>query len=94
MHVSDSHAEWNNGIYRLAFSEGGIAAQVTKLTDDNKPSDDKILHCSIQSLTALLMGYQTPSFMARIERLNGHSSLVKQLEASIPKRVTYLADFF
>ncbi|MBD0383574.1 GNAT family N-acetyltransferase [Paenibacillus sedimenti] len=94
LRVSDSRADWNNGVYLLEFYENGTAAHVTKLAEGELPSDSEALSCSIQTLTALLIGYQNASFLAQTDRLQGSSELVRRLEAAIPERTTYLSDFF
>lgn len=94
LRIADSHAGWNDGIFQLQFTDNGEKAQVTKLAEGEQPADKYVLSCSIQTLTALLMSYQKASFMARIERLQGSQELVARLEAAIPQRTTYLADFF
>lgn len=94
LRVSDSYAEWNEGVYQLAFTGSGETAGVTKLTETELPAEEHILSCSIQTLSALFIGYQKAGFLARIDRLKGSAELVKRLEAAIPERTTYLADFF
>lgn len=94
LHISDKHADWNQGVYRLQFTDNGKAAIVAKLSEDEIPAEDQLLSCNIQTLTALFMGYQKAGFMARVERLQGSEELVSRLEDAIPRRTTYLADFF
>lgn len=94
LHISDTHADWNEGVYRLQFTDDGKAAGVAKLSEDEIPAEDQLLSCNIQTMTALFMGYQKARFMARIERLQGSDELVSRLEDAIPRRTTYLADFF
>ncbi|SDO82234.1 Predicted acetyltransferase [Paenibacillus sp. yr247] len=94
LRISDSHADWNQGVYRLDFTENGKSAKVTKLSEGDIPSEELILSCTVQTLTALFIGYQKASFMALIERLQGSQLLISRLEAAIPRRTTYLADFF
>lgn len=94
LRISDPHADWNNGAYCLNFTSSGEKAQVTKLAEGELPVEELLVNCSIQTLTALFMGYQKAGFLARIERLQGSQELISRLEAAIPKRTTYLADFF
>ncbi|MBP1962675.1 GNAT family N-acetyltransferase [Paenibacillus aceris] len=94
LRISDPHADWNNGVYCLNFTGSGEKAQVTKLAEGELPAEELLVNCSIQTLTALFMGYQKAGFLARIERLQGSQEPISRLEAAIPKRTTYLADFF
>ncbi|NOU99599.1 GNAT family N-acetyltransferase [Paenibacillus planticolens] len=94
LRISDPHADWNDGVYCLNFTGSGEKAHVTKLAERELPAEELILSCSIQTLTALFMGYQEAGFLARIERLQGSQELVSRLEAAIGRRTTYLADFF
>jgi predicted acetyltransferase len=94
LRISDPHADWNDGIFQLQFADNGEKVQVIRLAEGEQPADELLLSCNIQTLTALFMSYQKASFMARIERLQGSQELVARLEAAIPQRTTYLADFF
>ncbi|QHW32798.1 GNAT family N-acetyltransferase [Paenibacillus rhizovicinus] len=94
LRISDPHADWNEGVYRMAFANGGTTAEVTKLAEGEAPEESEVLSCTIQTLTAMFMGYQRPGFMARIERLQGSQDSIDRLEAALPQRATYLADFF
>lgn len=95
LQIADKHAEWNEGIYRLAFANGEEAARVAKLGAGEAPAkEEALLSCTIQTLTVLLMGYQRAGFMARIERLQGSQAAVGRLEAAIPQRTPFLTDFF
>ncbi|NEW09840.1 GNAT family N-acetyltransferase [Paenibacillus sp. SYP-B3998] len=94
LHISDSHAEWNNGIYVLEIAAKGKEAVVTKLSEGESLSGYDILSCTIQTLSALLIGYQKAGFLSKIGRLQGTPELVSKFEAAIPVRTTYLSDFF
>ncbi|MEI7025136.1 sterol carrier protein domain-containing protein [Paenibacillus sp. y28] len=50
--------------------------------------------CDIQTLTALMLGYQRPGLLAQIGRLQADASAVRLLEELVPAANTYLADFF
>ncbi|MFC4810474.1 GNAT family N-acetyltransferase [Paenibacillus sp. GCM10023250] len=94
LRITDPHAEWNQGIFRLQFAGGGTSAQAARLAGLEAPDEEGLLSCSIQTLAALFLGYQTPSFMAGIGRLQGSPELVARLEAALPRRTTFLLDFF
>ncbi|MDD9271162.1 enhanced intracellular survival protein Eis [Paenibacillus sp. GCM10023248] len=92
--ISDPYAEWNEGVYRLTFTGSGKAAQVAKLPAGELPAEDHVLSCSIQTLSALFIGYKKAGFLSRIGQLQGSDERIRRLEAAIPERTTYLADFF
>lgn len=94
LQVTDRHAEWNNGIYELRPGRNGAASKVRKLNDQEQAPAEMIVSCTIQTLTALLMGYQKASFLAIAERLSGQEEQLRRWQAIIPERTTYLADFF
>ena len=94
LRISDRHAEWNEGIYRLSFTDDGVNASVTKLPEAEAPAQEALLSCSIQTLAALLLGYQKAGFMSRIGRLGGTDEQIARLGKAIPQRTTYLMDFF
>jgi len=52
------------------------------------------LACGIQALTALFMGYQKPSALRRLGRLDGPEAAALLLEARLPGLTPYLSDFF
>jgi predicted acetyltransferase len=92
LQVSDSQAEWNNGLFEIRIEASGIAKVTKQPLSDAK--EDQLLTCDIQTLSSLLMGYQKASFLNEIGRLDGREAEIKRLERLIPARTTYLADFF
>jgi predicted acetyltransferase len=91
LEIQDEHADWNNGVFTVTVDESGtarVAAEPLQVSD--LPS----VSCSIQTLTALLTGYQRPSFLQDIGRLQGTLQGLGMLERLVPARTTYLADFF
>lgn len=94
LRIADEQAEWNQGMFRVTFADGGTSAEAAKLPEGEMPAESELLSCTIQTLAALLLGYQRPAFLARIGRLRGAADLVDRLEAAIPRRTTFLTDFF
>jgi predicted acetyltransferase len=92
LQVSDSQAEWNNGLFEIRIEASGEAKVTKQPLSDAK--EDQLLTCDIQTLSSLLMGYQKASFLHEIGRLDGREAEIKRLESLIPARTTYLADFF
>ncbi|WP_036745680.1 GNAT family N-acetyltransferase [Paenibacillus sp. UNC451MF] len=91
LRVTDAHAEWNDGEFLLEISPDGHV-HVEKMTEGE--SSAPVIACGIGTLTAMLMGYQRPTFLHEIERLQGDQESVRLLESIIPKAQTYLPDFF
>lgn len=90
--LTDSHAKWNNGVYRLTWSVEG-SARVERLEGDSV-SREGVISCDIQALTAMLTGNRKPSFLCEVGRISGSAENVERLERRIPERTTYLMDFF
>ncbi len=87
--LSDRHAEWNEGIWRLAVAPDGSGS----LERENSGEAPR-LACDINTWTALLMGYLRPLQLHGFGKLTGSPEAAARLEAIIPSRQTYLLDFF
>ena len=90
--IKDEHAPWNNGHWHLIVTENGKAA-VNRWEHQQKESLP-ILSCDIQTLTAMMIGYQRPKDLQRYSRLIGKDEQIEQLEAILSATTTYLLDFF
>ncbi|CAM4484971.1 GNAT family N-acetyltransferase [Paenibacillus tarimensis] len=89
--LSDPYAPWNEGTWTIEISAEGAASV--------QPCDKKEAHtpdasCDIQTLTAMLLGFKRPSMLSAAGRLSAGEETIKLLELLIPKRTTYLTDFF
>jgi predicted acetyltransferase len=102
--IKDTHAEWNNGKFAVKIDASG-AASVEKLLEghagaieategSSAQASASALACDISTLAAMFMGFQRPSFLQRINRLHGSDEAVQSMEALLPHRQTYLADYF
>ncbi|MDF2924114.1 MAG: GCN5-like N-acetyltransferase [Paenibacillaceae bacterium] len=95
--ITDAHAPWNQGQYKLRLAADGTAradflegtVEAAQGTDG-----DNSISCSIGILTSLLLGYERPSFWHRNGLLQGSASALAYLEAIIPRHSPYLMDFF
>lgn len=109
LHISDAQAPWNDGTFHIqqaersnAEGENGSASvrnQVTfyprrqeELSCTNPPR--KGLSCDIQTLSSMLLGYQRPGLLHRLEKIKGEAAEVKRWERLLPQAETYLMDFF
>lgn len=93
LRLKDDYAVWNEGVYTVHVNGSGQADVVLDRKGKGH-GQEEMLSCGIQTLSALLLGYQRPSFLNETGRLNGNPEAVKELEALIPRRETYLLDFF
>ncbi|WP_135555480.1 GNAT family N-acetyltransferase [Paenibacillus cymbidii] len=98
LRLRDEFALWNDGAYEVAFGAGpGGEARVTRpaaADAEAAGSGDDAAACDIQTLASLLMGYKRPAELARIGRLAASEAAVALLEAALPRRTTYLPDYF
>jgi predicted acetyltransferase len=84
--VSDSVAEWNNGIFGLNNLDGELSVTDQPL--------GKAVYLDIQTLTCALMNYRRPAYLARIERLQTDADTLRLLETIIPDMEAYFGDYF
>jgi predicted acetyltransferase len=96
LHIKDEFAPWNNGAFSVKWSATGKAK--VKQIEAAEPIESKLipasLTCDIGTLTAMFLGYQRPIFLQSIGRLQASDATVKLLEQLIPRKTTYLMDFF
>jgi predicted acetyltransferase len=88
--LTDQHAEWNNGTYRLKFTRDGSAG-LERLPQQQHEAG---ITCDIQSLTAMLAGDRKPSLLYETGRIRGEQGSIAILDRRIPRRTTHLMDFF
>jgi predicted acetyltransferase len=96
LQITDEYAPWNNGTFTVKWSSSG-KAKVKQIEADvsKKPNDSNlVLACSIGILTAMFLGYQRPVFLQSIGRLQASDPVIELLEQLIPRKTTYLMDFF
>jgi predicted acetyltransferase len=68
--------------------------EIEPLDLDNQSDDRNTLHCDIQTLTSMLIGYKRPTDLHRYGRIQADSRTVAALERVIPRTKTYLSDYF
>ncbi|GAA4875105.1 GNAT family N-acetyltransferase [Paenibacillus vulneris] len=91
LRISDAHAEWNDGEFLLEISpDGGVRIDKVQEADSGAPA----VSCGVGTLAAMFMGYQRPTFLHDVDRLEGDREAVALLESIIPEGQTYLPDFF
>ncbi|MCD9025169.1 GNAT family N-acetyltransferase [Cohnella silvisoli] len=90
--LTDSHASWNNGVYRLNWSKEGLA-RIERL-EGAAASESEGISCDIQALAAMLTGNRKPSLLHEVGWISGSEENIALLERRIPERTAYLMDFF
>lgn len=85
--IADPVAEWNNGIFGVDCSVEG-QVRITREPIGNPIETD------IQTLTAMMMSYRTPSYLYKIERLKTDAKTLKILDSIIPNDQPYFSDYF
>jgi predicted acetyltransferase len=83
--LTDEKAKWNNGTYII--SQEGISFNGEEKAEGNLSMD-------VQTLTALLLGSQQPSFLHECGKITGKLEYITQLEQIITKKPAAFIDFF
>jgi predicted acetyltransferase len=78
---ADKHGEASRGIAKAAGGSGGKERRLT-------------VSCTIQTLTALLFGYQKAGWLRELGRLEGSQEALEMLESILPDRTPFLLDSF
>ncbi|NBI29731.1 GNAT family N-acetyltransferase [Chengkuizengella marina] len=92
--VKDEFAEWNDGLFEIEIDENG-KARVNKVSFcAQHEMVDHSIHCSIQTLSSLLSGYQSVETLFKLEKIKGPKEKINELQFLIPKKTTYFMDFF
>ncbi|QSO47679.1 GNAT family N-acetyltransferase [Alicyclobacillus mengziensis] len=93
--VTDVHAPWNEGTFqvRLPVADSGDVT-VERLSVDSSDSLLDVVSMDIQTLTAVMFGYQRPSLLQQLGRISGSRETIQALEQSLPPQTPFLYDFF
>jgi len=80
--------------YCLALKEKNSSreADIEALPHSEERNVD--VRCTIQTLTSLLLGYQSAGWLRPIGRLQCAAGTAQWIESLIPRRTTYLLDDF
>lgn len=93
LRLTDAHAAWNDGTFKLQWGAGG-EARLERISPEEAAATEACVACDIQTLTAMLLGNRRPSFLKEVGRLTGDDLAIARLERRIPARTTCLMDFF
>ena len=93
--IKDNMAKWNNGSFLIYWDEdrNTICKRLNKEYKRNS-KDRYIIKMNIQTLTAMLMSYKSPSYLYKIERIESSIKGINLLESIIPKEQVYFSDYF
>lgn len=86
--VEDEFVPENSATYKIV-TKGGRALSVERLEYQKSA-----VHCSVQHLAAMFLGYKRPRELYEAELISGEQGEVNKLENMIPTGQTFLADFF
>ncbi|MEK3889971.1 GNAT family N-acetyltransferase [Bacillus sp. FSL K6-3431] len=89
LQVDDEFLPENEGVYEIKLENGMM--DVCMLKDFRGETG---IHCSIQALTAMFLGYKRPSTLHNLGMLSGEKEEIERFETMIPSRQTYMIDFF
>lgn len=87
IYVEDGFFPVNNGTYELTKVDNEI-----KITYMKEPK--RGIHCSIQQLTVMLLGYKRPFELFHAGLIHGGKREIEQAEKLIAKQQTFLSDFY
>lgn len=91
LYVTDEVATWNNGTYTISKD----SVQFEPMTEEGvKVTSSQGVFTDIQTLTALLLGYQTATFLYQSGKLTGDEQEVTKLDRMITAKPTCFYDFF
>ncbi|MGA9289732.1 MAG: GNAT family N-acetyltransferase [Anaerobacillus sp.] len=93
LHITDEQAEWNNGSYHIS-GEGINVYRGDKINSSCTHPPKRGLSCNVNTLTALLTGYQKPDFLYEAGLLKGPEKEIAVLQKVITNRETNFMDFF
>ncbi len=97
LHVSDGFAEWNEATFQIGYDTGSLNMAAHKKTGTGSSCTHlprRGLTLDIQTLAAVLFGYQQPSFLYETGRILGPENDVALLEEMLPKYTPFFNDFF
>lgn len=92
LEVSDSTAEWNNGVFEVGLNEKRRQFCKKVMKQDADPT--RLIRLNIQTLTAMLLGYKRPEYLYNNERIHMNYNFLKELEMSVPAGKPYFSDYF
>ncbi|WP_209125506.1 enhanced intracellular survival protein Eis [Alkalihalobacillus sp. BA299] len=97
LHISDDFAIWNAATFQLTAMKPD-KVMVRKYPTKNKGTcqyePKRGISCDIKDLTTMLLNYQSPTQLLKIQRIKGSREEIELLERIIVKKPTAFIDFF
>lgn len=87
--VRDRIVAWNNGTFVITKHDGKVAVEkVSEIQSENA------IQLTVQTLATMLLGYKRPSYLEKIERLQGNAIEIALLETVLPVGIPTFIDYF
>ena len=87
--VSDRIVSWNHGTFDISVVNEKVAVQ--KVSDE---LEEHAVQLTVQTLATMLLGYKRPSYLEKIERLQGDLKTIRLLEQVVPVGIPTFIDYF
>lgn len=89
LQVEDDFLPENSGTYQFSFNGEKLGVTCLKSSTDRN-----VIHCTVQQLASMLMGYKRPIELYQADLLVGSLEHVEFLERMIPNQRTYFPEFY
>ncbi|MGE7688423.1 GNAT family N-acetyltransferase [Lysinibacillus sp. NPDC097214] len=87
--VTDRIVAWNNGTFVITKRNGKVAVEMVSETQS-----ENAIQLTVQTLATMLLGYKRPSYLEKIERLQGNAIEIALLETVLPIGIPTFIDYF
>lgn len=87
--VSDRIVAWNNGTFVITKQNGKVTVEKVSETQS-----ENAIQLTVQTLATMLLGYKRPSYLEKIERLQGNPIEIALLETVLPVGIPTFIDYF
>ncbi len=87
--ITDPLIENNNGDFYLHWNRKG-----NTLVSRTPIEDAEIIKTDIQTLCAMFLGYKSPTYLSKIEKIFTTKKAIRILEDIIPNEIPYFSDYF
>ncbi|MFF2793691.1 GNAT family N-acetyltransferase [Lysinibacillus xylanilyticus] len=87
--VTDRIVAWNNGTFVITKQNGKVTVEKVSETQS-----ENAIQLTVQTLATMLLGYKRPSYLEKIERLQGNAIEIALLETVLPIGIPTFIDYF
>ncbi|WP_427110208.1 GNAT family N-acetyltransferase [Lysinibacillus xylanilyticus] len=87
--VTDRIVAWNNGTFAITKQNGKVTVEKVSETQS-----ENAIQLTVQTLATMLLGYKRPSYLEKIERLQGNAIEIALLETVLPIGIPTFIDYF